>query len=241
MGLGKNHHRTVNSVQSASRRKRRSAAKAASLARWKKPAVSGARVVDLQCLSKGIRRIFKHSAQCQGKCSITGEVQRDGLASVLEVGCDSCENTSLIETSQKIEGSAEINQRYSINVSAVWGQMATGGGHKPLNETMAAINVPGISKKTFIKIENQIGASWEKILADEMLAAGNEEKKLALERNDMVNGYPAITVIVDGGWSKRSHKHSYNAKSGVAIIIGKQTKKLLHGDTKQILFHMHCC
>ena len=39
----------------------------------------------------------------------------------------------------------------------------------------------------------------------------------------MVNGYPAITVIVDGGWSKRSHKHSYNAKSGVAIIIGKQT------------------
>ena len=146
-------------------------------------------------------------------------MQRDGLASVLEVGCDSCENTSLIETSQKIEGSAEINQRYSINVGAVWGQMATGGGHKPLNETMAAINVPGISKKTFIKIENQIGASWEKILADEMLAAGNEEKKLALERNDMVNGYPAITVIVDGGWSKRSHKHSYNAKSGVAIII----------------------
>ena len=33
-----------------------------------------------------------------------------------------------------------------------------------------------------------------------MLAAGNEGKKLALERNDMVNGYPAITVIVDGGW-----------------------------------------
>ena len=131
-------------------------------------------------------------------------MQRDGLASVLEVGCDSCENTSLIETSQKIEGSAEINQRYSINVGTVWGQMATGhgGGHKPLNETMAAINVPGISKKTFIKIENQIGTSWEKILADEMLVAGNEEKKLALERNDMVNGYPAITVIVDGGWSK---------------------------------------
>ena len=51
MGLGKNHHRTVNSVRSALRRKRRSAAKAASLARWKKPAVSGARVVDLQCLS----------------------------------------------------------------------------------------------------------------------------------------------------------------------------------------------
>ena len=53
-----------------------------------------------------------------------------------------------------------------------------------------------------------------------MLAAGKEEKKLALERKDIINGYPAITVIIDGGWSKRSHKHSYNAKSGVAIIIG---------------------
>ena len=54
--------------------------------------------------------------------------------------------------------------------------MATDGGHKPLNEMMAAINSTGISKKTFIKIENQIGTSCEKILAVEMLAAGNEEK-----------------------------------------------------------------
>ncbi len=35
-------------------------------------------------------------------------------------------------------------------------------------------------------------------------------------------------LIVDGGWSKRSHKHTYNAKSGVAIIIGKHSGKLLH-------------
>ena len=33
---------------------------------------------------------------------------------------------------------------------------------------------------------------------------------------------------MDAGWSKRSHKHSYNAKSGVAVIIGNATKKLLH-------------
>ena len=33
---------------------------------------------------------------------------------------------------------------------------------------------------------------------------------------------------MDCGWSKCSHKHSYNAKSGVTIIIGKETGKLLH-------------
>lgn len=50
---------------------------------------------------------------------------------------------------------------------------------------------------------------------------------LAIERNDFHEAVPAITVTVDGGWSKRSHKHSYNAKSGVAIIIGQQTGKIL--------------
>ena len=57
--------------------------------------------------------------------------------------------------------------------------------------------------------------------------AGEEEKHLAISRNDFHEGVPAITVIVDGGWSKRTHKHSYNAKSGIAIIIGMKSKKIL--------------
>ena len=61
-----------------------------------------------------------------------------------------------------------------------------------------------------------------------MLEAGKEEKRLAEEREDYHKGVPDITVIVDGGWSKRSHRHSYNAKSGVAIVIGQETRKLLH-------------
>lgn len=36
------------------------------------------------------------------------------------------------------------------------------------------------------------------------------------------------TVIVDGGWSHRSHGHRYTANSGVACVIGLQTKKLLY-------------
>jgi hypothetical protein len=63
-----------------------------------------------------------------------------------------------------------------------------------------------------------------------------EEKRLALERGDLCDGVPAVTVICDGGWSKRSHKHSYNAMGGVAIIIGAETKKLLHIDVR----NKHC-
>ena len=55
----------------------------------------------------------------------------------------------------------------------------------------------------------------------------------AAEKHAIFNGryhqeVPAITIIVDGGWSKRSHKHLYNAKSRVGIIIGKETSKILY-------------
>ena len=61
-----------------------------------------------------------------------------------------------------------------------------------------------------------------------MKAAGEEERKLAIERNQFHEGVPAITVILDGGWSKRSHKHSYNAKLGVGVIIRHHTQELLY-------------
>ena len=59
--------------------------------------------------------------------------------------------------------------------------------------------------------------------------AGYEEGKLPIERKDLHEGVPATTVIVDAGWSKRSHRH---AKSGVGVIIGFYTQKLLHIGTR---------
>lgn len=62
-----------------------------------------------------------------------------------------------------------------------------------------------------------------------MAEAIEEEKKLAEERGDMdVDGYYNICVIVDGGWCKRSYGHGYNASSGVAVIIGTVTQKILY-------------
>ena len=55
-----------------------------------------------------------------------------------------------------------------------------------------------------------------------------KRRELAIEKGCYHEGVPAITVIADRGWSKRSHKHSYNAKSSMAIIICKETRKLFH-------------
>ena len=105
--------------------------------------------------------------------------------------------------------------------------MTTGGGHSRLEEAMSTLGIPVMSKASFISTENRIGEYWKQSLVDSVVEAGKEEKRLAEERGDFHEGVPAITVIVDGGWSKRSHKHSYNAKSRVAVIIGKATGKLL--------------
>lgn len=220
-------------LKSTHKRSRKAAAREGAKARWhpketQKHQVAGSRIINIHCLSVGIENITLHNEVCKGKCSITSEVQREGLASILEVSCDSCDVKSFIETSEKITGSEKLKARYAVNVGAVWGEIATGGGHRTLNGLMASMDIPCMSKNTFSTIETQIGKAWKKFLAQEILAAGAEEKKIASLENNLFQDVPAITVIVDGGWAKRSHKHSYNAKSGVAVIIGQKTKKLLY-------------
>lgn len=118
--------------------------------------------------------------------------------------------------------------QWECNLAAVWGEMVTGGGHSRMEETLGVMGVPVMTKASFINVERGIGEQWKQKLRDSMAEAGREEKRLAEEKGDFHEGVPAITVVLDGGWSKRSHKHSYNAKSGVGIIIGKETGKLLH-------------
>ena len=115
-----------------------------------------------------------------------------------------------------------------MNLAAVWGQMSTGGGYAPLQEQMSVLGVPVMTKRSFMKTEKVLGGWWSECLEKSMHEAAEEEKQIALQKGSLHDGVPAITVVLDGGWSKRTHKHSYNAKSGVAIVIGQATGKVLH-------------
>ncbi|KAF4528233.1 hypothetical protein B566_EDAN016008 [Ephemera danica] len=71
--------------------------------------------------------------------------------------------------------------------------------------------------------------TWQEKLQDYMIATGKMEKEIAIARGDIdPDGVPFVTVIVDGGWCRRSFGHNYNAHGGVAVIIGAETQKLLH-------------
>lgn len=180
----------------------------------------------MEKLQEYVNNLTIHAAQCGGDILLEGE-KRDGLAAIILSRCSKCNYTILLETSRKVKGPRGYS-RWESNLAAVWGQMSTGGGHSKLQETMGVLGIPVMSARHFINTERDIGEWWRQQLQEMMVEAGKEEKRLAEERGNFHEGVPAITVVVDGGWSKRSHRHSYNAKSGVGIIIGHATGKLLY-------------
>lgn len=188
--------------------------------------VDGSRIINMDKLQQYIDTLSQHSAKCGGSITLVGE-KKDGLASILSSSCIKCGYIIQLETSKKVKGPRGC-LRWECNLAAVWGNMASGSGHTHLRDTMSVLGVPVMSKQSFTKTERSIGEWWQQHLEESMLEAGKEEKQRAEVRGDYDEGVPAITVIVDGGWSKRSHRHSYNAKSGVAIIIGMETGKILH-------------
>ena len=151
------------------------------------------------------------------------EKHRDGLASTLTTHCSKCNEEFTVHMVKGLTG----KPYWEANVAATWDQMSTGGGHSRLEESMVVLRVPVMTKKAFMAAEQRIGEWWQTLLQESTKAAGEEEKAISLTKNRTYDGIPAIMVIVDDGWSKRAHKHSYNAKSGVGIIIGKETGKIL--------------
>ena len=94
---------------------------------------------------------------------------------------------------------------------------------------MAAIQVPTMRSPVFVEIECSLGNVFNEMVVQGLFSAGKEEGQLAIDDGQYHQRiYSAITVVVDGGWSKRAHKHSYNTKSCVGVIFGAATKKLLY-------------
>ena len=113
--------------------------------------------------------------QCQGSIVLSGEV-RNGLASVLSGRCSACKHTVKLQTSKKVNGPRRYS-RWECNLAAVWGKMATGGGHSQLEETMSIVGVPVMTGVSFIQTERDIGELWKRKLQESMAEAGQKEKQ----------------------------------------------------------------
>ena len=185
--------------------------------------LEGSRIVNVSELAKGIHTLTSHSASCGGACVLEGETMHSELAVIFSATCTKCTACFSISSSHQVKTSK--GKRWAVNLGAVLGHMSTGGGQQRLNTTLAYMNVPGMPKM-FSATDSLLGEEMKQQLFAAITEAGKEEREHAISLESFYQGIPAITVVADGGWSKRSHKHSYNAKSGVAVILGHYTKKL---------------
>ena len=106
-----------------------------------------------------------------------GECRRQGLNSMLISKCPKCNKLFKLNTSQQLQ----IGQGYhfSTNIGAVLGQIATGGGSAHLEEQLACVDVPSISKPHFIKLEEALGHTFNTIVTQGLLSAGIKERLIA--------------------------------------------------------------
>ena len=196
----------------------------------------GNRILNLNELQKYVSEISLHSASCAkarqtavetgaAAVKLTSE-ERNGFYTVLHSQCV-CGQKFLLKNSEPLLDDKET-KLHEINVRGVWGSMVSGGGCSSLEESMGTMGVPSVDQKQYSKLETMIGDWWAKVLEEDLKKAAEEEREHAIATGSYFQGVPAVTVICDGGWAKRSHKHTYNAMAGVGVIFGQHTGKLLH-------------
>ena len=125
----------------------------------------GSRIINFSKLKDHLHEITQHASTCLA-CTenaltadqaivFAGEHNREGFASILSSRCAGCNAIFSFATSSRTQGITGV-EYWECNLAAVWGQMATGGRHAPLTESMAVMGINVMTKKAFLDAEKRI-------------------------------------------------------------------------------------
>ncbi|KAI4455781.1 exonuclease phage-type/recb c-terminal domain-containing protein [Holotrichia oblita] len=152
--------------------------------------------------------------------------QQKGAVSVFTFKCNMCRIDKKISTAEKTH---QPSSELELNKTLVLAAISVGTGYSQLQQQLAILNIPGFSQRRYQKCQEEVSEKILETSLECMVAAGREESELARQVGDVdKDGYPLISVIADGAWSKRSYKTDYSALSGVGCIVGARTGKLLY-------------
>ncbi|KAJ8882202.1 hypothetical protein PR048_018690, partial [Dryococelus australis] len=122
------------------------------------------------------------------------------------------------------EKSGRSSYDFQCNMCGTIEKISSGDKKKNSNRNMAwvssmlltrdkitsTLEIPCMAKETFNKYQNALSTVIHDIAWQRMEAAAKEE-----------------AIVTDGAWCKRSYGNQYDALSGVACIIEKETKKII--------------
>ncbi|XP_077285484.1 uncharacterized protein LOC143910762 [Arctopsyche grandis] len=193
--------------------------------------LEGRRIVDIKYLFSALSKIKHEHTNCTlSDLNFVKEI-RKGFLSEYVFRCRMC-------LAKETVYSEDPKLQVSANTAFVEGIVCTGNGYSQLNEICGVINMPCMSRGTYTSIEQHLAPTIEECAFDEMIVAGEEEKRLAILNGDIdEEGYPLLTVIADGSWAKRSYKSGFSSLSGAACIVGLRTKKVLYLGVR----NSYCC
>lgn len=176
-------------------------------------------MIDIAYLFDQLSEIDHSPFSCSFKYfKFVGEM-RLGFYSSFKFKCEMCGIKVVIKSDRS---------EHELNQHVVQGIVTSGNGFAQLDELCAHVDIPCMSDKHFIKEHNKFGSIIKDFALESMYQAGVEEKEIAIAKGNVdPDGIPFITVVVDGSWAKRSYRTNYNSLSGVACIIGFETKKVL--------------
>nr|XP_011302989.1 PREDICTED: uncharacterized protein LOC105266494 [Fopius arisanus] len=137
------------------------------------------------------------------------------------------ENTANCNVRSELLSELEDDDRLDVNRCAVAGISAIGQGHAALQEFTANVGIPCPTFKIFKEISAELDDIYVKISEEQIIQNGKEELRIAHDTGSFIDGIPACSVIVDGSWPVRSYNSGGRAESGMAVIIGAATKKIL--------------
>ena len=112
--------------------------------------LKGTRIVNISHHGKSLESVIDHASicSCDGNPRVEQEVERNGLGCVIQFRRDGCGITLAVETQPKSKGPGG-QMRDNINIAAVWGLMATGGGHANMNEILSVLDFPPPDRRNF--------------------------------------------------------------------------------------------
>lgn len=133
------------------------------------------------------------------------------------------------KTDHQVHSDDPTKKIFNVNAAALNASVSVGIGYDQTYEFLSLLEIPPMSKPKYYSLQNELVEAYNETTWSSMIQAGQEEKNLAIQNNEVDQlGRPLITVVADGAWSKRSYKTNYSACSGVAAIIGYRTKKILY-------------
>ncbi len=190
--------------------------------------ISGRRLVGLASLAETMRSATLHAGQCKkGPVAFKGSTKK-GMTTSVYFSCG-CGKTFKI-------GSDDEKVTMAANDALAWGCQVSATGFESATQLLTTFDLPTPNRETFKKRQDTLYDTLGKTVKLEMQKWAKVEYDLAIEKGEFVeiNGvkYAAITVVLDGGWAKRSYGHSFSSSCGVAVIIGARTRKVIYADTR---------